>query len=138
MAVIKKRQKVEGKIPTASMADIAFLLVIFFMVTTTFKIDNGLKINLPRAEKVEKLNNKNLAIVWINDQGKIAVEDKFIPANLVAPIMEQKRFETNDQLIVEVKADRNTKYGAVDSVFEELKKAQALRVVLGARYDMGG
>lgn len=138
MAVLKKKRKITGKVPTASMADIAFLLVIFFMVTTTFKIDTGLKINLPKAEKIEKLSNKNLAIIWLNDQGKISIEDKFVPINIVAQLMDQKRFETNNLLIVEIKADRNTKYGPIDSVFEQLKKAQALRVVLGARYDVGG
>lgn len=138
MAVLKKKRKITGKVPTASMADIAFLLVIFFMVTTTFKIDTGLKINLPKAEKIEKLSNKNLAIIWLNDQGRISIEDKFVPITIVSQLMDLKRFETNNLLIVEIKADRNTKYGAIDGVFEQLKKAQALRVVLGARYDVGG
>ncbi len=140
MSVIKKKQKnvTANSIPSSSMSDIAFLLLVFFMVTTVFKVDNGIDIKLPSAEKVEKLSRKNLSVIWINEQGKVAIEDKFVPMDFVSNIMDQKMFETNGELIVEVKADKNTKYGAIDSVFEELKASQALRVVLGAKVDVGG
>jgi len=120
------------------MSDIAFLLLVFFMVTTVFKVDNGIDIKLPSAEKVEKLSRKNLSVIWINEQGKVAIEDKFVPMEFVSNIMDQKMFETNGELIVEVKADKSTKYGAIDNVFEELKASQALKVVLGAKVDIGG
>lgn len=139
MAVIKRKKKsADAKIPTASMADIAFLLLVFFMVTTVFKVDSGIDLQLPLAEKVEKLQRKNLAIVWINDQGKVAIEDKFVPMEFVSNLMDQKMFETNGELIVEIKADKTARYGAVDAVFEELKTSGALRVVLGANVESGG
>ncbi|HDS03691.1 MAG TPA: biopolymer transporter ExbD [Firmicutes bacterium] len=139
MAIIKRKKKgVDAKIPTSSMADIAFLLLIFFMVTTVFKVDSGVDLQLPLAEKVEKLQMKNLAIIWITDQGKVAIEDKFVPLEFVSNLMDQKMFETNGELIVQIKADRNARYGIVDAVFEELKEAQALRVVLGANVESGG
>jgi biopolymer transport protein ExbD len=139
MAIIKRKKKgVDAKIPTSSMADIAFLLLIFFMVTTVFKVDSGVNLQLPLAEKVEKLQMKNLAIIWITDQGKVAIEDKFVPMEFVSNLMDQKMFETNGELIVQIKADRNARYGTVDAVFEELKEVQALRVVLGANVESGG
>ncbi len=140
MSVIKRKERnaTANSIPSSSMSDIAFLLLVFFMVTTVFKVDNGIDIKLPSAEKVEKLSRKNLSVIWINEQGKVAIEDKFVPMEFVSNIMDQKMFETNGELIVEVKADKSTKYGAIDNVFEELKASQALKVVLGAKVDIGG
>jgi biopolymer transport protein ExbD len=50
----ERQQKVASKVPTSSMADIAFLLLIFFMTTTIFKMEDGLQITLPRAETAQK------------------------------------------------------------------------------------
>ena len=139
MAVMKRSKKsADANIPTSSMADIAFLLLIFFMVTTVFKVDSGISLNLPYAEKVEKLQRKNLSIVWVNDKGQIAIEDKFVPVKFVSVLMQQKMFETNGQLIVEIKADRTARYGTIDAIFNQLKAANALKVVLGARHPGSG
>ena len=50
-----RKSRVGATVPTASMADIAFLLLVFFMVSTVFVRYRGLKIELPDAEKIEKL-----------------------------------------------------------------------------------
>ncbi|TYB30374.1 MAG: biopolymer transporter ExbD [Candidatus Mcinerneyibacterium aminivorans] len=136
MAVIKKEKR-KGKvnIPTASMADIAFLLLIFFMVTTVFKVDTGIKLTLPSANEVQKVKRKDLAIVWVNESGKIAIEDKFVPMEYVSRIIREKNIETNGRLVVEIKADKEAKYGYINQLFEQLKKAQAVRVVLGANVE---
>jgi biopolymer transport protein ExbD len=138
MALKDKRKKRKVDIPTASMADIAFLLLIFFMVTTVFKVDTGIKLTLPSANEVQKVRRKDLAIIWINKSGKIAIEDKFVPIDYVSRLMREKNIETNGRLIVEIKADRDTTYGNINQVFEELKEAQAVRVVLGANVEGSG
>ena len=50
-----------GEIPTSSMADIAFLLLIFFLVTTTIDIDKGLGLVLPPEGETIEINKKNIA-----------------------------------------------------------------------------
>ena len=60
------KEKVEATIPTASMADIAFLLLIFFMVTTTFRAETGLRVVIPQVEAAEKMPAKNLTHIWIS------------------------------------------------------------------------
>lgn len=138
MAIKRKRKKGKVNIPSSSMADIAFLLLIFFMVTTVFKVDTGIKLTLPEANEVQKVKRKDLAIIWINETGKIAIEDKFVPISYVSRLMREKNIETNGRLIVEIKADRNTQYGNINQVFEQLKDAQAVRVVLGANVEGSG
>jgi biopolymer transport protein ExbD len=66
------REKVEATIPTASMADIAFLLLIFFMVTTTFRAETGLQVIIPQVEAAEKMPTKDLSHIWISKNGIVS------------------------------------------------------------------
>ena len=67
----KKRRFKGGEIPTSSMADIAFLLLIFFLVTTTIDIDKGLGIVLPPEGDTIEIRKKNILNCLINSQGKV-------------------------------------------------------------------
>jgi len=126
---IKRKRQMKTMIPTASMADIAFLLLIFFMVTTVFKKDKGLRIELPTAATTERLvKQRGLTAVWINKYGKITVDDNFVRPKQIVPIMRRKLSE-EPGLIVLIKADRNAKYGVIEEVMDALKEAQAYRVV---------
>ncbi len=126
---IKKKRQMKVMIPTASMADIAFLLLIFFMVTTVFKKDKGLRIELPTAATTERLvKQRGLAAVWVNKYGKITVDDNFVRPKQIVPIMRRKIAE-EPGLIVLIKSDKNAKYGVIEQVMDALKEAQAYRVV---------
>ena len=57
-----RKSKVQSVIPTASMADISFLLLVFFMVSTVFVRYRGLPVTLPQAEKIEKLESRRNVI----------------------------------------------------------------------------
>ncbi len=126
---IKKKRQMKVMIPTASMADIAFLLLIFFMVTTVFKKDKGLRIELPTAATTERLvKQRGLAAVWVNKYGKITVDDNFVRPKQIVPIMRRKIAE-EPGLIVLIKSDKNAKYGVIEQIMDALKEAQAYRVV---------
>jgi len=71
--VIKKREsRVSPEIPTASMADIAFLLIVFFLVTTTMNQDKGLSLHLPPVGETKEVQSKNILNVWINARDQLA------------------------------------------------------------------
>jgi len=126
---IKRKRQMKVMIPTASMADIAFLLLIFFMVTTVFKKDKGLRIELPTAATTERLvKQRGLTAVWVNKYGKITVDDNFVRPKQIVPIMRRKLNE-EPGLIVLIKADKNAKYGVIEEIMDALKEAQAYRVV---------
>jgi biopolymer transport protein ExbD len=110
------------------MADIAFLLLIFFMVTTVFKIYHGLDVLLPRAEATQKIETKkHLCHIWVNTRGEISIDDMMVKVPLVYPVVLEK-MRDNPRIIVSLKADQNAQYGILSDVMEELKRAQALRV----------
>lgn len=114
------------------MADIAFLLIIFFMVTTVFRAELGLQVELPRAFAAEKLPRKNIAHVWVNSEHVISIDDMITPLASVASVMSQK-LVVNPNLIVSVLTDENAQYGIMADIFEELKDAGALKVSLAAK-----
>lgn len=124
----RKRKKIESGIPTGPMADISFLLIIFFMVSTVFVIYRGFPVDLPRAEKIDALKSRrNVVNVWIGPQGRIMVDEYETELTDVAGIV-HKKLQENPRVVVLVKSDSNTPYRMVSGVIEELKMAQALRV----------
>ena len=114
-------------IPTSSMGDIAFLLLIFFMVTTIFREETGLPVELPRAEAGEEVNRELVSNVYINRLGQISIDDRLVQVKHIREIMAYKISE-NPQLIVAFKTDTYAAYGTVSDVMEELKEVNAVRV----------
>ena len=114
-------------IPTSSMGDIAFLLLIFFMVTTIFREETGLPVELPRAEAGEEVNRELVSNVYINRLGQISIDDRLVQIKHIRDIMAYKISE-NPQLIVAFKTDTYAAYGTVSDVMEELKEVNAVRV----------
>ncbi|MBK9473099.1 MAG: biopolymer transporter ExbD [bacterium] len=114
-------------IPTSSMGDIAFLLLIFFMVTTIFRQENGLPVELPRAEAGEEVNRELVSNVYINRTGQISIDDRLVQIKHIPDIM-GKKISNNPQLIVAFKTDNYADYGVVSDVMEALKEVNAVRV----------
>ena len=123
----EKNQKIENKVPTSSMADIAFLLLIFFMVTTIFKMEDGLPVTLPRVETAQKQKREKIMNIWIDGGGNISINDKITQVNQIEDILLTMLSERPD-LIVAFMADDRAPYGVVSDVMEELKDANAIRV----------
>ena len=123
-----RKAKVVSVVPTASMADISFLLLVFFMVTTVFVRYRGLPVRMPEAEKIEKLENRRIVThIWIDGQGVIRIEEQDIGLDQVAKIMNGKMIQ-DSRTIVSIKADADAEFGLIADVLEELRKAEALRV----------
>ena len=74
MLTDNKRKKDAGGIPTASLPDIVFLLLIFFLVTTTIDMDKGIDMTLPERGGEVKIRKQNITNVLINAQGQVLVE----------------------------------------------------------------
>ena len=72
--ILKRKRKVD-EVNSSSMADIAFLLLVFFLVTTTISMDKGINIILPADGSEKEVDKNNLVNIAMNDQGKILVDD---------------------------------------------------------------
>ncbi len=125
---LKKRQKEDVEIPSASLADIAFLLLIFFLVCTTIDVDKGLRLVLPPPDVTEeKIPKKNILNILINDAGEVLLENEVVNVRDVERIVRDKLNE-NDKLIISVKTTRLTKYKVYIEVLDQLKRADATRI----------
>jgi biopolymer transport protein ExbD len=122
-----RRYRVSAGVPTVSMGDIAFLLLIFFMATTVLKVEEGLEVRLPRAETSESRKKDRVLHVWIDQAGRIRINDRFVDAAEVAGIV-RRQIEDTPGLVVAFNADERAPYRAVSEVMEELKQANAARV----------
>ena len=123
---IKRKVKISSDIPTASMPDIIFMLLIFFMVTTVLREYSGLDVELPKAKRIQKLKSKrHTAHIWVSKQGQISIEDKLVRSNNVRHIMYTKR-AADPQLMVSIKADKAARMGLISDIHTELRKADAL------------
>ncbi len=109
------------------MADIAFLLIVFFMVTTIFKLEQGLPITLPRSVAGEKIPRERIAHIWIDKLGTISVDDLVVSVYDIEPLMARKMME-NPALIISFNTDAQAAYQVVNESMERLKMANALRV----------
>ena len=125
--LIKKDKRPSPAIPTSSMGDIAFLLLIFFMVTTIFREESGLPVELPRAESGEEARRELISNIYINRQELISIDDRIVKVTDVSSIMLAK-LDENPQMIVAFKTDNFVPYGVVSDVMEQLKEVNALRV----------
>ena len=123
----QRKQVVRSSVPTASMADIAFLLLIFFMATTIFKMEDGLEVTLPRAETAQHQQRERVMHVWVDKGGRISINDRLVRVDQVEEIVKGVLSGRPD-LIVAFNADDRAPYQAVSGVLEELKDANAVRV----------
>lgn len=131
---IKKKVKVSTEIPTASMPDIVFMLLLFFMVSTVFRQFTGLPIDLPTAKKIVKLDaKKNVTNIWADAKGELSIDDKIVRIADVSKIIYKKRVE-NPRLVVSLKVDKSANMKVVTDVHEELREADALKVNYSAKF----
>ncbi len=124
----RKRARSEPEIPSASLPDIVFQLLIFFLVTTTIDVDKGLDLVLPPPGDVRiEIQKRNIANILINDASQILIDEEIVPVEEVDNIIRDKLL-ANDKLIVSVKTARLTKYDIYIKVIDQLKKAGATRI----------
>lgn len=125
--LVEKKKKRHNDIPMASLADIAFLLLIFFLVTTTIDVDRGIGLTLPAKGEETEVRTKNIANLLINAQGEVLLDNEPVQVSNVNRVIKQK-LQENPLLIVSVKTDRLTKYEVYVQVLDELKIANATRI----------
>ena len=126
--MIKKRPREDVEIPSSSMADIAFLLLVFFLVCTTIDVDKGLRLVLPPTEvDTQEINKKNISNILINDAGQVLFDNEMVQVRDVERIVRQK-IDDNPLLIVSLKTTRGTKYEVYIKVLDQLKRANATRI----------
>jgi len=135
MAILNRKERVSDEIPTASMADIAFLLLIFFLTTTVFNEEKGLPIVLPEEKREQEVSPKNLLFLIVNADGSVVVkrgeseQEQVVAARQVQGILRQE-LAANPNLIAAIKTDPTAAYRHMIDVLDEVKLAGAERISL--------
>lgn len=136
MAILgNKKQKVSDEIPTSSVADIAFLLLIFFLVTTTFPKDKGLAIVLPEQGETAEVSQRNILHLIIQPTGIVSVrrgeaqqEQQMRPEQIEG--LWRQSIADNPNLIAAVKTHPDASYEYMVDVLDALHSANAERISL--------
>jgi biopolymer transport protein ExbD len=129
MLLGKKKKDKDVEIPSASLSDIVFLLLIFFLVTTSIDTEKGLDLVLPEIGDDIEVSKKNLSNLLVNATGQVLLDGELLEVNEIGRIVKEKLYE-NELLIISVKTDKATKYETYVEVLDQLKKADARRISL--------
>jgi len=104
------------------MADIAFLLIVFFLVTTSMTHDKGLGLTLPPHGSSTRIPSRNITKVWINAVGEIMHDQELVTLEMMGERIKNMT-EQNENLIVSIKTAPDAPYEFFVDVVDEIKKA---------------
>ncbi|UCF05768.1 MAG: biopolymer transporter ExbD [bacterium] len=129
--MIKKRSKVSSEFSTASMSDINFLLLIFFLVSTMFAVEKGLPMALPgKGSKTVKLKRDNVLNVQAYANGSIVIRGVGpVSVGEIKSVIERK-LEANPKLVIVIETHPEADYGIMVDILDELRLARATKISL--------
>lgn len=146
----RKTEKGVQKINTASLPDIIFMLLFFFMVTTVMR-ETSLKVNInpPNATEIKKLEKKSLvSFIYVGQplptlqkiygtEPRIQLNDVFATTDDIRDFVSSEREQMDEveqkQMTVSLKIDKDTRMGVVVDIKQELRKASALKINYSSR-----
>ena len=125
--LLEKQIRNNTTIPTSSMADIAFLLLAFFLVSTSLNLDKGLQLVLPATGGVKPVNENIIANLLINDSGEIMLNAQVVGLEDVRSIINDKLNE-RPKLIVSIQTGERTRYQDFISVLDQVQMTGCQRI----------
>jgi biopolymer transport protein ExbD len=122
------RRNLSDEIPTSSMADITFLLIIFFMVTSTFAATRGLDFSLPKDDRNPPVIEKEESVlISIHRGGVLEVDGRSLQPDQVIDYLKPK-LERNPNKPVILRPDPEAAYGDMVKVYDLLRRGKELGV----------
>ena len=114
--------------PLTSLIDIVFLLLIYFLLTTNFMVDEGIQVKLPQAEATSPQTEKEITI-YVDSSGNVFMDNRAVPLNALFMIVKGKLGEKTGVPVV-IKADKSVMLDKAVRVMDVVKAAGADRLVL--------
>ncbi len=133
----QKSSKASSEIPSSSMADIAFLLLIFFMVTTVFQRDRDRPIEWTEAESAQKIDEKqkNILNIWLEREGGVYINDQPHTMEQATTIVTPLYAASQRALVISIRGDREVPYRYMDQLQTALVNAGVVRVVFATQLE---
>ena len=131
-----RKSSASEEIPSSSMADIAFLLLIFFMVSTVFRKERDQPIDWVNAEATEKIDEKrkNIVHVWVDQTGTVFINDAIVTYESIAGVI-RPLYTENRNLVIAIRGDREVPYNQINTITEQLQASGAVRVTFATRIE---
>jgi biopolymer transport protein ExbD len=132
-----RKSEASSDVPDSSMADIAFLLLIFFMVTTVFQKDRKVDIVWPEAEATQKIDEKlkNILNIWVQRDGVIFINDRPHGMGEISQVIAPLYAASDRALVISIRADREVQYQTIDLLQQQLVAAGVVRVVFATELE---
>ena len=131
MALIKRRNQRRVTLDIHPLIDVVFLLLIFFMVTTTFSERPGMKLELPASETASSQSLQELTIVLTFDQ-RVFFQGREIELSNLPNLLEKALQRSSEKMVI-ISADRRVEYGKVVAVMDIAKKSGASGLTIATR-----
>jgi biopolymer transport protein ExbD len=130
---LRKQNKRSLILNVTSLIDVLFLLLIFFIVSTTFLSQPAIKLELPKAKNADVVRQQAL-VLYIDRNGRVFLNDEPIELPLLSEALKQKLGNTKDQSVV-LKADARVSHGAVIEVMDIIKGVGVKKLVVSTRFE---
>lgn len=131
--LFRKRRRINPQVNITSLIDVVLLLLIFFMISTTFVTQPGIRVNLPKAaSKVKNISQESNTIVVTGDNTIYINRQKISDVQELRDRLLALRKEQQGDLIV-VKADESVAHGVVVSVMDIAKTSGFSRIAIATR-----
>ncbi|MDY6822875.1 MAG: biopolymer transporter ExbD [Thermodesulfobacteriota bacterium] len=130
----KKRARYEIQAPLTSLIDIVFMLLIYFLLTTNFMVDEGIKIKLPQAKASAPQTQQEIT-VYVDKDGRAYINNKAVPEAMLFKKLKEMIGDQENRLVV-VKADRAVMLNKAVKVMDLAKAAGAGRLCLATEKDL--
>ena len=129
----KQRPRYQMQAPLTPLIDIVFMLLIYFLLTTSFMVDEGIKIKLPQAKAAAPQTQQEIT-VYVDREGRAYLENKLVPQDMLFKRLKEMIAGQQDRLVV-VKADRSVILNKAVKVMDLAKAAGAARLCLATEKD---
>jgi biopolymer transport protein ExbD len=129
----KQRSRYFVQAPLTSLIDIVFLLLIYFLLTTNFIVDEGIKVNLPQANATSPQIEEDITI-YLDQEGQIFLKNRLIPQDRLFTELKEILSNRSDRLVV-IRADRELILNKVVNVMDIAKAAGAEKLLLATEKD---
>ena len=129
----KRRERIKVQVPLTSLIDIVFLLLIYFLLTTNFMVDEGIKIKLPQARAAAP-QTEEVITVYVDQQGRTFLGTEEVSIARLFDRLKEKIGSQENKLVV-IRADRAVILNKVVKVMDVAKAAGAHRLCLATEKD---
>ena len=133
---MRRRKKIyqeESGLDLTPMLDIVFIMLIFFIVTTSFVKESGIEVNRPNAETAER-NEKGNILVAISENNEIYIDRRKVKLRAIRPNIIRLRAENPEGAVI-IQADKASQTGLLVEAMDQIRLAGVLEISIAAEND---